>query len=445
MLHKHIARHTKRYVSHFTKYLYERDTLFATISVFIFLILLGMIPVNFYVLNPMKMALKDFDFNDIAYAKLEKGKYDSIDRRIVVVNTGHIDRAQLGFLIEKVNTYQPKIIGLDHFFDEDREPEKDSILREAFRKTKNLIGVSIGYWENDSFKIAPNTFDNVIAKRGYANLIGEDVGTIRQFSPFEKVSHEKYPQIATAIVKEYDHKAYEKLEKRHKSQEVINYTKRVDRYQVLTADQVMTDNVDTTGPVKIKDRIVLLGYVSDNPDDIEDKKFTPMNVKFVGKAHPDMNGIFVQANIITMILDGAYVKKMPKWVAWVFAIIIGWIHMSLFIRYYLESHIWFHLVAKLAQLFSVLFFAYLGIFLYDKFRIKLDMKYTLYVIALAVDVIYFYEAFVTWLHRKYNYQTIFTHHHHPLEHENEHKQPNHSEHHQKDQHQKHETTQHEHH
>jgi CHASE2 domain-containing sensor protein len=445
MLHKHIARHTKRYVSHFTKYLYERDTLFATISVFVFLILLGMIPVNFYVLNPMKMALKDFDFNDIAYSKLEKGKYDSIDRRIVVVNTGRVDRAELGFLIEKVNTYQPKIIGVDHFFDEDREPEKDSILREAFRKTKNLIGVSIGYWENDSFKIAPNTFDNVIAKRGYANLIGEDIGTIRQFSPFEKVNHEKYPQIATAIVKEYDHKAYEKLEKRHKSQEVINYTKRVDRYQVLTADQVMTDNVDTTGPVKIKDRIVLLGYVSDNPDDIEDKKFTPMNVKFVGKAHPDMNGIFVQANIITMILDGAYVKKMPKWVAWVFAIIIGWIHMSLFIRYYLESHIWFHLVAKLAQLFSVLFFAYLGIFLYDKFRIKLEMKYTLYVIALAVDVIYFYEAFVTWLHRKYHFQTIFSHHHHPLDHETGHKQPNHSEHHQNDQHPKHETTQHEHH
>jgi hypothetical protein len=39
------------------------------------------------------------------------------------------------------------------------------------------------------------------------------------------------------------------------------------------------------------------------------------------------------------------------------------------------------------------------------------MKYTLYVIALAVDVIYFYEAFATWMHKKFKYQTIFTHHH----------------------------------
>src|SRR6187402_3605059 len=99
--HKRIFHHSKRYAKHLTKYLYERDTIFATLSVFIFLFLLGMIPINFYVLNPMKMALKDFDFNDIAFAKLEKGKYDSADRRIVVVNTGHLDRAEIGFLIEK--------------------------------------------------------------------------------------------------------------------------------------------------------------------------------------------------------------------------------------------------------------------------------------------------------------------------------------------------------
>ena len=97
MIHKHIARHTKRYVRHVTKYLYERDTIFATISVFVFLVLLGLIPINFYVLNPMKLALKDFDFNDISYAKLEKSKDNPIDSRIAIVNIGHLDRAEIGF------------------------------------------------------------------------------------------------------------------------------------------------------------------------------------------------------------------------------------------------------------------------------------------------------------------------------------------------------------
>jgi len=64
----------------------------------------------------------------------------------------------------------------------------------------------------------------------------------------------------------------------------------------------------------------------------------------------------------------------------------------------------------------------------------------LYVIALAVDIIYFYEAFVGWLHRKYGYQTIFSHHHHPLEQEPNHKKEQHL-----NEHHKHETTTHEHH
>jgi len=412
MLHKHIARHTKRYVGHFTKYLYERDTIFATFAVFVFLILLGMIPINFYVLNPMKLALKDFDFNDISYAKLEKGQHNPIDNRIVIVNTGHLDRAELGFLIDKTSSYKPKVIGLDIYFETERDPEKDKILRDAFSRAKNLVAVSVAVPGKHDFTINKNYFDDVIYKRGYANLIGEDIGTIRFYSPFETVGGKKYPQITTALIKEYDPEAYHKLEKRHKDVETINYKRRVNQYQIIENQDLMMDNIDSN---LLKDKIVLLGYINLDPNDVEDKKFTPMNDKFAGKSLPDMNGIIVQANIISMVLDGNFINKTPAWVAWLFAIVIGWIHMSLFIRYYLESHIWFHLVAKLAQVFSAIFFAYLGMYIFDTFELKLDMKYTLYVIALAVDVIYFYEALVTWLHKKFKYQTIFGHHAHPAE------------------------------
>jgi len=412
-IHKHIARHVRKYHKHFTKYLYERDTIFATIAVFVFLILLGMIPINFYVLNPMKLALKDFDFNDISYAKLKKGEGNKQDSNIVIVNIGHLDRAGIGFLIEKVNSYQPKVIGLDIWFEKEKDPVKDSILNEAFLHAKNLVAVSVAVAGKHDFTIQKNYFDKSIPKRGYANLIGEDIGTIRFYSPFEMVHGKKYPQITTAIIKEFDTVAYKHLVKRNKPVETINYKRRVHQYQIIENEDLMADNVE--GSI-FKNKIVLLGYINLDPNDIEDKKFTPMNDKYAGKSIPDMNGIVVQANIISMVLEGDYIKKTPKWVAWLVAILIGWLHMSLFIRYYLESHIWFHLVAKLAQVFSAIFFAYLGMYIFDTFGIKLDMKYTLYVIALAVDVIYFYEAFVTWMHRKFNYQTIFGHHHQPEEH-----------------------------
>ena len=407
--HKHIAHHTKRYAKHLTKYLYERDTIFATISVFILLILLGMIPINFGALNPMKMALKDFDFTDISYAKLAKGKDEKMDSNIVIINNGYLDREGIAYLVEKVNTMNPKVIGLDILFEGEKDAHKDSILRSVLERTDNIVGVSRVLPQGDSFVVDANYFDKSIKKRGSAVLLGEDIGTLRSYTPFEKIKGEKYPHITTAIVKEYDSAKYKKLKKRNKEVETINYTRRKEKYYIWNADDIMNDMVDSSA---IAGKIVLIGYISEDPNDIEDKKFTPMNDKFVGKSHPDMDGIVVQANIISMVLEGNYVKKTPKWVAWLMAILIGWLHMSLFIRYYLEDHIWFHLVAKLAQVFSAIFFAYLGIEIFDWFGIKLDMKYTLYVIALAVDVIYFYEALATWLHKKYKYATIFGHHHH---------------------------------
>src|SRR5436190_16082032 len=140
-----------------------------------------------------------------------------------------------------------------------------------------------------------------------------------------------------------------------------------------------------------------------------------MNEKYAGKTTPDMNGIIVHANIISMVIENNYIRKVPEWVGWLVAIFIGWLHMSLFIRYYLENHIWFHLVAKIAQLFSAFFFAYLGFRLFDRYGVKLEMELTLVVIILAVDIIYFYEAIAVWMHKKFKFATVFTHHHHPAE------------------------------
>jgi hypothetical protein len=43
------------------------------------------------------------------------------------------------------------------------------------------------------------------------------------------------------------------------------------------------------------------------------------------------------------------------------------------------------------------------------------MELTLVVIVLALDIIYFYEAFAVWMHKKFKFATVFTHLHHPGE------------------------------
>src|SRR5688572_28168173 len=138
-IHKRIGSRVKKYHQQFTKYLYERDTIFATIWVFLFIIILGSIPLNLYVLNPLKQALQDFDFNDLTYAKLEKAEKTPFDSRIVIVNIGHEDREVLSMVIDKVAAGKPKVMGLDALFHGELDPYKDSLLNETFKRHDNLV------------------------------------------------------------------------------------------------------------------------------------------------------------------------------------------------------------------------------------------------------------------------------------------------------------------
>ena len=189
--------------------------------------------------------------------------------------------------------------------------------------------------------------------------------------------------------------------------EVIHYTRNFDKYQIVDGSDVLEGNIADnifTG------KIVLLGYLNPSPNDVEDKFHTPMNAKMVNKA-PDMNGVVIHANILTMALDKNYIHKAPKWLGWIVTLLIAWLHVSLFIRYYIDAHLWFHLVAKTAQIISAIFFVTLSVICLKKFSLDIDMKMAVTVIILAIDVIYFYEALAVWLHEKYGFKTIFHHKH----------------------------------
>ena len=138
-LHKHIGHHARKVHGHITKYLYERDTIFATIWVFIFIVVLGSIPLNLGVLNPIKLGLKDFDFNDMSYSKLGKASTTPIDSNIVIINIGQADREGIALLIDKAASYKPKAMGLDVVFDGPRDPHKDSLLEETIKRNENLV------------------------------------------------------------------------------------------------------------------------------------------------------------------------------------------------------------------------------------------------------------------------------------------------------------------
>lgn len=394
------------------KYLLKRDTLFATIAVFLVMGMFSFLPINTHFLDPIHLALSDFDYNDMAYSQMHKNEDTATDTSIVIVNIGYGDRLAIAGMIDKVNTFNPKVIGVDVLFNEKKDPAVDSILAQQFAASNKIVTVFNYSGGEDHHEAVHDKADNkgiFFAKslhQGFANFVGEEEGVIRHFTPFLKEEH--YESFAAAVVKIADPKSYQTLLDRDQLTEIINYTRSADKYLVLDGNDLVSGKAD--GSV-LANKIVLLGYVSKNANDVEDKHFTPLNQKYIGRALPDMNGIFIHANIISMIKANDYIHRMPSWLMWSIAFLLCWLHMALFIKDYLDNHIWFHLLAKIAQIISAVFFVYLGLLCFYQFDTQMNMVATLAAIILAVDVLYFYEAFATWLHKKYKFKTIFTHKH----------------------------------
>lgn len=394
-----------KWLYHFyLRYLFKRDTILSTFSVFIVIGLLGLLPLNTGILNPFKTALKDLDFNDISYSVLNKNKNTPMDNRIIILNIGDADRMGLALMIEKLRMAKPKVIGLDVTFAGPKDAHNDSMLRHMIGSTPNLVIVSKLDWQNKATPEDVGYFGIYTPNRGYANLIGEQGGTIRNFSPFEKNKNKLYKSLPAALVEKADSAAYARLKKRKRDYEVIHYSRTLDQYMMVDGKDFLEDNI---APELFTNKIVLMGYINPDPNNVEDKHFTPLNKQFAGKSTPDMNGIVIHANIISMILDGKYIKDIPSGIFWVVTILIAWLHVALFMRYYIEDHIWFHLVAKVAQIFFAILSVYVGIMCFDWFSIKIDTKISLIVIILAIDIIYFYEALAVWLHTKFGFQTSF--------------------------------------
>jgi CHASE2 domain-containing sensor protein len=393
----------------YRKYLYERDTVFATIAVFVVIGLLAFVPLNTHILNPVKEAFADFDFNDIVYAKVGKNAKIPFDNRMVIVNIGVADRAGIAGMLEKVAAQKPKVIGLDAYFDGPREPESDSLLEKVMYSIPNLVMASRLAWEHHETHLTENRgyFNKPGGNFAFVNLVGEEKGTIRHFTPFEEYHHKEYSSFTAAILEKSYPETYKKLFTRHKDLEPINYSRNIDKYLVVDGNDVLADNIMDT---VFKDKIVLLGYVNSSPNDVEDKFYTSMNPKMIGTS-PDMNGIVIHANILSMALDKKYIHRSPAWVNWIITILIAWLHVSLFIRYYIDAHLWFHLVAKGAQLISAILFVALSVWCLSFFSLKIDMKMPVTVIILAIDVIYFYEALAVYLREKFGFKTIFHHKH----------------------------------
>lgn len=367
-----------------------------TIFVILVSYLLQLITVNIDFFNPITQALSDFKVTDVVYSKLKDKRPP--EQEIVMINIGNLGRGDLAMLLNRINEYEPAVVGIDAFFKKPKDPSVDSALAAAFSNTKKLVLVSKldSVDHKDQFNVLIKSADvfSHSAYSGFANFItGGDEGflTTRRFTSLQKYGDTTEYSFTAKILSLYDPKRFAEMDKREKKLEIINYSGNLERYFKFDYPEVFDPSIDLS---VIKGKIVLMGFLGEpmGEPSLTDIFFTPLNEKEAGRSHPDMYGITVHANILSMMLGGYYIDQAPGWLDPLLAVVLCMLNVALFIWVGKRFRDFSQLSMRIIQIFEGVVLTGLMFYLLTVKDYNVDFTITLVLVFLTADLAEIYEG-----------------------------------------------------
>jgi CHASE2 domain-containing sensor protein len=384
---------------------------------------------NIEVLNPLEDAFAEFDLTDLVVSKIMD--HQQADTNITVVNIGSLDRSGLSSLISIINQYQPKVVGFDVQLKFAKDSIGDQMLADAFRQTPNLVMATQLLDKTAKKYYLRTNYDRFTknAHTGFVNLITKGKGnqlswpTVRSFSPKETVTDLVYsggaPKFDTAATKKprkeyafavkmaqlYAPKKTKAFLKRNKEYEWINFLGNISvtagkasNFAVLDVNDIFKSVQDTSSKIGnvLKDKIVILGFMGSSlaAKSFDDKLFTPLNDNYIGRGTPDMYGVVVHANIVSMILRGDFIKEADPWLNNSISIFIILITVMIFSYIFIKVGIWYDALTIFIQAIIVLSLVGLMLFVFYKTNTKMDLGTGLLGVVLSGIFVEIYHGFI---------------------------------------------------
>ncbi len=323
------------------KTFFKIDNLLATFLVFF---VINFFPLLFSLdmFNPIQNTFQSIEITDLVFSQLRDQEETPLDTNIILVNNGSLQRAQLALVMQILNKHQPKVIGIDAMFRRPKGEINDLPLAQQFSDCRNLVLVSdlVYNGKKDLFDTINKSMPLFMqfAKDGYANMItgndstdGDNIDykTVRSFKPTTKVKDTTKYFFPVKIASIFSPEKVKKFLKRDNELEVINYRRNTNKYRTLDYKDVIA-NEDSLQ--FIKDKIVLIGFMGPDLKNkvTEDIFFSPLNKQYVGKTTPDMYGVVIHANIISMILNEDCIFTLPQLLINVLTFVLLYLNMALY-------------------------------------------------------------------------------------------------------------------
>ena len=297
------------------------------------------------------------------------------------------DRAEIAEVIEQIDSLQPKVIGLDVFFKNWKDPTADALLENVIRKSKNVvIACELKDEQHEDLDKYNTCVRNFFAAQkdhplieGFVNADGNPNSTIRTFTPklfFRKEkSLDTIYNFAAQVVRLYDETRFIKLIKRPGNREIINF-------QPLWIRKIDKNEIENN-PDKITGKIVLIGSLA------EDKHKTPVNLQ--------MNGMEIHAYVISTILEeDQYIDRLNA--AWTTL-------MEILLCYLFALFCWMAtarlkkgvaILIKLAQVAILVLAFFAGRYLFNHCHLNIDYTRTIIIMGVLILIVDIYAVCISW-------------------------------------------------
>lgn len=313
----------------------------------------------------------DFRITDL-YAQVADGRpVRQFDDRIVMLDIGIAGRREIAECLEILAFCQPKAIGIDINFRQ--HDDNDTILLAALANLPNVV-LPLGVEETDSdrFAISDRPFfygrETGDSRYGVINLPAEKrYASIREYAiNYPMATGDTLPSFVTALAAIGDPQALTKARSHGDTYGIIDYPSR--EFKTIHIEE-MADRLE-----EFNDRYVIVGAVNDAAD----IHATPVN------SH--MSGMEIHTYALSTILDGKWMKAMPRWVDYLLAGVLCFLIIF--------GALWFTgkmrgLALRFAQLSCLMISVWAGYVLFLDKALICDFSITILMLALgllALDV-----------------------------------------------------------
>lgn len=379
----------------------KRDTFICTILTILTTGIFYFFFINISFLDPFEKAFKDFSLSDVYYS--ENIKDSEVSNKIILVNVEHHDRLNIAKALKKIGNQSPKAIGIDIIFKDKKNAKSDSILKKALLNNDNII--TSFYLEDNTVVKNDSFFDTPNQTSGFINLSFSDneSAVVRDFTGVKSLNDRPNYSLALQLaIKSGYIKPNENLDK-FEDKLLINYTGNQSSFLIFEIDEILNNE----GIPALKNSIVLLGYLgtpTGNKYDIEDKLFTPLNSKFVGKSVPDMYGLLIHANIVNMLIQDDLILKIPNFISYILAAVLCFFMTLFTLKIEKRSSLLYQVMVKLLQLVVTIILLYISIVLL-KINVHLNITPIIFLTILGIEMVAYYVFLFHYLKKRFQWKS----------------------------------------